>query len=100
MRIFTLILNKVFKWVHKIEEQMAMGTIWNCQSSFTYYVFYILQGEGAEKSFHLIIFYSRKSLLPLDHFCLRVDVVLDCRLIRGGSMSMSFDDFAYSVVSV
>ena len=27
----------------------------------------------------------------------RVDVVLDCRLIRGGSMSMSFDDSTYNI---
>ena len=36
----------------------------------------------------------------MDLFGPRVDVVLDCRLFIGGSMSPSFDDLAYRVVSV
>ena len=36
----------------------------------------------------------------VDIFCLKVDVVLDYRLIMEGSMSPSFDDSTYRVVSV
>ena len=36
----------------------------------------------------------------MGHLHAKVDVVPDYRLIIGGSMSLSFDNFAYRVVSV
>ena len=58
----------------------------------------MLVSSNCAKCMSLII--GNQSVKKVDRFCPRVDVVPDYRLITRGSMSQSFNQFAYMAINV